>query len=464
MRRTAREHAPSILVAALSAAFGVALLQGTGALALMIRADDTLGSSTAAGIALASVAIVFIAIATYVAAIVTANTFATIIAGRVRTIALLRLLGATAVSQRRSVAREGFVVGCLGSLLGASAGTAITALGLAVAALAGWIPSLAYSFVDPVLLVPIVAVILTTWIASWVGARRVLVVSPLEALGAAQERSAEQVGSRRARNATALVLVILGFGLLGLGILAGLVSQAGVLIGMVGGMVSFTGVVLGAHAIMPWTLRSIGRVFGGSASARLAAANAVRYPERSTRTTIGIVIGVTLVTMFGVAGGSFQSLFDRLLSGEDDAAQISLTIAAVVGIFSVLVGFSALIAAVGLVNTLSLGIMQRTRELGLLRALGFTVRQLRAMVIAESGQLVAAAIVVGLLLGGFYGWAGAQSMLALVTGFPAFVVPVVSPVLLAVVVGGAVLLTIAASVVPTRRATSVSPVTALAVE
>jgi putative ABC transport system permease protein len=108
--------------------------------------------------------------------------------------------------------------------------------------------------------------------------------------------------------------------------------------------------------------------------------------------------------------------------------------------------------------------MQRTRELGLLRALGFTVRQLRAMVIAESGQLVAAAIVVGLLLGGFYGWAGAQSMLALVMGSPAFVVPVVSPVLLAVVVGGAVLLTIAASVVPTRRATSVSPVTALAVE
>ena len=98
MRRTAREHAPSILVAALSAAFGVALLQGTGALALMIRADDTLGSSTAAGIALASVAIVFIAIATYVAEIVTANTFATIIAGRVRTIALLRLLGATSSS------------------------------------------------------------------------------------------------------------------------------------------------------------------------------------------------------------------------------------------------------------------------------------------------------------------------------------------------------------------------------
>ena len=58
-------------------------------------------------------------------------------------IALLRLLGATAVSQRRSVAREGFVVGCLGALIGAVAGTAITALALGAAALAGWIPSLA---------------------------------------------------------------------------------------------------------------------------------------------------------------------------------------------------------------------------------------------------------------------------------------------------------------------------------
>ena len=55
-----------------------------------------------------------------------------------------------------------------------------------------------------------------------------------------------------------------------------------------------------------------------------------------------------------------------------------------VGVFTVLIGFSALIAAVGMVNTLSLSVMQRTRELGLLRALGFDRRQLRGMIVAES--------------------------------------------------------------------------------
>ena len=45
---------------------------------------------------LSIVAIVFIVIAVYVSAIITANTFATIVAGRARSIALLRLLGSSA--------------------------------------------------------------------------------------------------------------------------------------------------------------------------------------------------------------------------------------------------------------------------------------------------------------------------------------------------------------------------------
>ncbi|MGX5680221.1 FtsX-like permease family protein [Schumannella luteola] len=459
-----REHAPSILVATLSSTFGVALLQGTDALATLITHDRNFGASEAVGVALAAVALVFIAIATYVGAVVTANTFATIIAGRTRTIALLRLIGASARSQRSAVAREGFVVGLIGAALGALAGTAVTAAILGVASLTGYIPWLDFSFLEPVLAIPVVGVVLTTWIASWVGSRRVLTVSPMQAIGASHERSAESVAHRRGRNAVALVLVMLGTILLGLGILAGLVTPAGVLIGVVGGMLSFTGVVLGAQLIMPRALRLVGRLLGRSPSARLAAENAVRYPERSTRTTIGIVIGVTLITMFAVAGGTFQALFDRLLSGQDGADEASQTIDAVVGIFSVLIGFSALIAAVGLVNNLSLSVLQRIRELGLLRALGFTARQLRGMITAEGAQLTAAAVLVGLVLGTAYGWAGAQSMLALVTGSPSFVVPVVPPLLLVLLVVGAAAVTVVASIAPSRRATRVSPVTALAVE
>ncbi len=96
---------------------------------------------------------------------------------------------------------------------------------------------------------------------------------------------------------------------------------------------------------------------------------------------------------------------------------------AVTSVFSALIGVSALIAAVGLVNSLSLSVLQRTRELGLLRALGFTARQLRRMILAESVQLTATAVLLGLVLGTFYGWAGAQSLLGSATECPASCFP-----------------------------------------
>ena len=96
VRTPVREHIPSVLVAALSAAFGVGLLQVTGFLAAAIAGDDVTGSSGTVALMLQIVAIVFIVIAVYVSAIITANTFATIVAGRARSIALMRLLGSSA--------------------------------------------------------------------------------------------------------------------------------------------------------------------------------------------------------------------------------------------------------------------------------------------------------------------------------------------------------------------------------
>ncbi|MDH6181137.1 putative ABC transport system permease protein [Microbacteriaceae bacterium SG_E_30_P1] len=452
-----REHAPSILVASLSALFGVALLQVTSVLAVIIS-DGTAGSATVA-IMLSLVAMVFIAISTYVGSVVTANTFSTIIAGRRRTIALLRLVGSSARSLRSSVAREGFVVGVIGAALGLVLGTALAAALVAVGTLIGAIPTLDYGFVNPVVLVPVAAVVLTTWLASWIGARRVLQVAPIEATGAAVESRQEEVGARRGRNVTSIVLIAIGAGLLASAVLLGLITPAAVLVGVLGGIVSFTGVVLAAPIMMPAALRLVGRLLGRSSEARMAAENAVRYPERSARTTIGLVIGVTLVTMFIVAVATFQSMLEPV----SEAADLDELMAAIVGVFSVLIGFSALIAAVGMVNNLSLSVLQRTRELGLLRALGFTVRQLRAMIRIEAAQLTATALAVGLLLGTVYGWVGAQSLLGSMPG-AGLVLPVVPWWLLAVIAAVGAVLTVAASVAPTRRATSIAPVVALAVE
>jgi len=465
VRRALTGHASSVLVAALSSAFGVLLLEVTGVLAQIIRGDDVTGSSTMVALLLQTLAFVFIIIAVYVGAIVTSNTFATIIAGRTRTIALMRLIGSSAADQRKAVAKEGLLVGVVGSVIGAVIASGLTWLLLLIAQATKFIPKGAYAVLDGVIVIPIVAVVLTTWLASWIGSRRVLHVSPMEATGAAVERTVDETRSLRGRRTSATVLFIVGIGLLVLGMLIGLVTPLGVLVGVVGGIVSFSGVVLGAQFVMPLALRLVGRMFGSSATARLAAENAVRYPERSARSTIGLVIGVALVTMFAVAVESFQVMIRTAQEAQPEVYQGTDTVLTVVVIiFSVLMGFSALIAAVGMVNALSLNVLQRTRELGLLRALGFTARQVRTMVLAESAQLTIAAVVVGLLLGTFYGWAGAQSLLGSINGVPGIVLPAIPVGLLVVVVAASAVLIAVASVAPARRATSIAPVAALAVE
>lgn len=455
-----REHAPSILVASLSAAFGVSLLQVTTNLALAVTSNEQVGSSTLLAVMLQVIAIVFIVIATYVGAVVTANTFATIIAGRTRTIALMRLVGATASSQRRAVASEGLMVGIMGAIIGTVVGSLVT-FGLVLAGIAlDFIPSIAYTYLEPVIIIPIVGVVLTTWIASWVGSRRVLLVTPMQATGAALEESREEAAGHRGRNRSAVVLFVLGTGVLVLAVIVGLVSPLGVLVGVFGGILSFTGLILGAELVMPPTLRLVGRMLGRSPSARLAAENAVRYPGRSSRMTIGLVIGITLVTMFAVAAATFQ----KALSPMANSAELDPLLNGIVAVFSVLIGFSALIAAVGLVNNLSLSVLQRTRELGLLRALGFTSRQLRQMIRAEAAQLTAAAVIVGLVLGIGYGWVGAQSFIGTAPGVGGIMAPVIPLWLVGVVIAAGAILTVVASVAPTRRATSIAPVVALSVE
>jgi putative ABC transport system permease protein len=460
-----QEHGPSILVASLSSTFGVTLLLATKALTVLIYGDESTGGSVIVAIILGFIAFVFVAIAIYVGAVVTSNTFATIVAGRTRTIALMRLIGSSAADQRKAVAREGLAVGVVGAVLGLGIGIGANAVLLGVALATKFVPSLAFSYIDPTVALPVVSVVLTTWLASWIGSRRVLIVTPVQATGAAEEHRFETAAGHGKRNAVAITLFAIGTAILLAGVAIGQIDPRGLLVGVLGGLLSFTGVVLGAQLIMPPTLRLVGRLLGTSASSRLAAQNAMRYPERSSRTTIGLVIGVTLVTMFSVAVQTVLVIIDaarkaapEVYAGTDQI----LTIVAV--IFSVVGGFSAVIAAVGMVNNLSLSVLQRTRELGLLRALGFTARQVKSMIVAESVQLTVAAVVVGLVLGTFYGWAGAESMLGEIQGGPGLVFPAVPLVLVAVIIVAAAVLTWLASATPARRATRVAPVVALAVE
>jgi putative ABC transport system permease protein len=118
----------------------------------------------------------------------------------------------------------------------------------------------------------------------------------------------------------------------------------------------------------------------------------------------------------------------------------------VLAIFNVLLGLAVIVSVFGIVNTLVLSVLERTRELGLLRAAGMSRRQMRRMVRQESiiTALVGAAIgiVAGLALGAL-----ATSLLP-VPGL-AVAIPVGTIV---TVVAVAVVLGILAALVPARRA------------
>ena len=81
-----------------------------------------------------------------------------------------------------------------------------------------------------------------------------------------------------------------------------------------------------------------------------------------------------------------------------------------------------LIALLGIANTLSLSIHERTRELGLLRAVGQTRRQVRATVRWESVIVAVFGTIGGVGLGTFLGW-GLMRALAAQEGFGVFAAP-----------------------------------------
>jgi len=117
---------------------------------------------------------------------------------------------------------------------------------------------------------------------------------------------------------------------------------------------------------------------------------------------------------------------------------------------------SIVIALLGVVNTLALSIAERTREIGLLRALGMRPGQIRQMVAAES--LIISAI--GALLGAFLG-IGLGAAISTALTHDHLALPVAQLIAYILATGAAGVL---ASLAPARRAARLNPLTALSAE
>ena len=136
-----------------------------------------------------------------------------------------------------------------------------------------------------------------------------------------------------------------------------------------------------------------------------------------------------------------ESIVDPFVTAEvqsvdDYKDTISSTLDPILILILVLLGLSIVIAALGIANTVALSIIERTREIGLLRAVGMSRRQLRSAIRWESVIIAVFGTALGLAVGVLGGW-GLVTALG-EEGFNVFQVPfawLAGLVLLAVLLG-----------------------------
>ena len=124
-----------------------------------------------------------------------------------------------------------------------------------------------------------------------------------------------------------------------------------------------------------------------------------------------------------------------------------------------LLALAVIIALIGVTNTMTLSVFERTREIGLLRAVGLTRRQTRRMVRAEASIIAVFGAVLGVVIGLFFAWAILQALRD--EGFTAFVVPVGTLALWIIVTG---LLGVVFAILPAWRASRLDVLKAIAYE
>jgi putative ABC transport system permease protein len=125
----------------------------------------------------------------------------------------------------------------------------------------------------------------------------------------------------------------------------------------------------------------------------------------------------------------------------------------------VLLILSVLISAFGIVNTLGLSIYERIRELGLLRAVGMSKRQVKRMVRVEAVIIAVLGAVLGLAVGILFGWALQQALSDV--GIDRLAIPVGQLIIMLVV---AALIGVVAAIWPARRAAKLDILQAITYE
>lgn len=292
--------APGLGQAALAArvrsAVGPAYKVETGTTLAHDLADDVLHSVDL----IITGILIFAIVAMFVSAIVIFNTFNILVAQRLRALALLRCVGATAGQVFRSVLVESLVVGLVASAVGVLAGLGITLVMMAVFHPGGSGLSSGGLVVTgrPIVIGLCVGTAVTAGSAIWPAARATR-VAPIAALRAPAETPVGRARHALARSGIAVVLCAIGAALAAMGLNKG---RTGLFFEVGGGAVFFVGVLFASPLLVGPLARFLGWAPGKllGVPARLAAANTRRNPGRSAATMIALTVGIGLITLFSV--------------------------------------------------------------------------------------------------------------------------------------------------------------------
>ncbi|WP_405645043.1 ABC transporter permease [Streptomyces sp. NBC_00019] len=124
-----------------------------------------------------------------------------------------------------------------------------------------------------------------------------------------------------------------------------------------------------------------------------------------------------------------------------------------------LLGLAIIVAILGVVNTLALSVVERTREIGLMRAIGLSRRQLRRMIRMESVVIALFGALLGLGLG--MGWGATAQKLLAMEGLNVLDIP--WPTIIGVFIGSA-FVGLFAALIPAFRAGRMNVLNAIATE
>jgi putative ABC transport system permease protein len=148
-------------------------------------------------------------------------------------------------------------------------------------------------------------------------------------------------------------------------------------------------------------------------------------------------------------------LDDQAAFRQRQANQINVLL----GMVTALLGLAIIIALFGIVNTLALSIYERTREIGLLRAVGMLRKQVKTMIRWESVLIAVFGALLGTAVGIFFGWAMVHALRG--QGITELAIPG-AQLLIYILVAAA--FGVLAAVFPARRAAKLDVLTAIGYE